>query len=109
MSQLGTLGPVSEVYVNGSAATLKAATAGKKWRLLGGVLSAGGGESTITIQSGGGDDAVPLVGPLVLAAKGNLVLNTSDIGYGTGQAGWKLAIEMSAAVYGTLIVQLVDE
>lgn len=109
MSQLGTLGPTKQVYCTGGTMTLGEITAGKRWRLLGGALLAGGAGATFTITSSSGVDAVPVIGPVTLAANGQFILNTSDIGYGDGALGMKLHLSVtSGAVYGSLILQLID-
>lgn len=109
MSQLGTLGAVYEVYVDGAKETIGPATEGKRWRLIGGDLSAGEAGATLKIQSAGGVDARVIVGPKTLAANASWTLNTSDIGYGTADVDMKMSLELSAgAVYGTLLLQLID-
>jgi hypothetical protein len=109
MSQLGTLGPVFPVQVAAATKTLATFMANKRWRLLGGVLSAGAAGATFTIESASGVDAAAIIGPMTLAANENFVLNTSDIGYGDTRLGQQMHFKLTAgAVYGTLLVQLID-
>ena len=107
---LGAQGATQRISVSWTAGTVTvlAAVAGKKIRVLGGLVNAGAAGGTVKFQSKPSGAGADLTGVVTVAANGRLFDRIDPAGYAETVKGEALLAVVTGAFDGILTVQKID-